>query len=107
MMDIAGLMKKAQAVQAEMEKVKSKLEETEVTGVSGGGMVAVTLNGKNQAKKVEIEASVINPDEKEILEDLLVAAINDARDKVEGKMQEEMAKVSSSLGLPSGVGLPF
>jgi len=106
-MDIAGLMKKAQAVQAEMEKVKSKLEETEVTGVSGGGMVAVTLNGKNQAKKVEIEASVINPDEKEILEDLLVAAINDARDKVEGKMQEEMAKVSSSLGLPSGVGLPF
>jgi hypothetical protein len=107
MMDIAGLMKKAQAVQAEMEKVKSKLEETEVTGVSGGGMVAVTLNGKNQAKKVEIEASVINPDEKEILEDLLVAAINDARDKVEGKMQEEMAKVSSSLGLPSGAGLPF
>ena len=106
-MDIAGLMKKAQAVQAEMEKVKSKLEETEVTGVSGGGMVAVTLNGKNQAKKVEIEASVINPDEKEILEDLLVAAINDARDKVEGKMQEEMAKVSSSLGLPSGVGHPF
>jgi len=106
-MDIAGLMKKAQAVQAEMEKVKSKLEETEVTGVSGGGMVAVTLNGKNQAKKVEIEASVINPDEKEILEDLLVAAINDARDKVEGKMQEEMAKVSSSLGLPSGAGLPF
>jgi len=107
MMDIAGLMKKAQAVQAEMEKVKSKLDEVEVTGISGGGMVAVTLNGKNQAKKVVIEASAINPDEKEMLEDLLVAAINDARDKVEGKMQEEMAKMSSSLGLPPGMGLPF
>jgi len=107
MMDIASLMKKAQAVQAEMEKVKSKLEEVEVTGVSGGGMVAITLDGKNQAKKVVIEASAINPDEKEILEDLLVAAFNDAREKVESKMQEEMAKVSVSLGLPSGTGLPF
>ena len=106
-MDIAGLMKKAQAVQAEMEKVKSKLDEVEVTGVAGGGMVAVTLNGKNQAKKVEIEPSAINPDEKEMLEDLLVAAINDARDKVEGKIQEEMTKISSSLGLPPSVGLPF
>lgn len=94
-------------MQKKMEEMQQKLAETEVTGQAGGGMVQVVLNGKGQARKVVIDAKLVDPNDKEVLEDLIVAAINDAKSQSEVKMNEEMGKLTGGLGLPPGLKLPF
>ncbi len=104
--NIGNLMKQAQAMQANMEKAQAELATIEVTGEAGGGMVKVTLNGRHEAKRVQIEPSVVSED-REMLEDLLTAAFNDAVHKVEARVQEKMASLMSGMQLPPGVKLPF
>lgn len=107
MRDIAGIMKQAQAMQERMANLQSELDSVEVSGASGGGAVQVTMTAKGLAKAVSIDASLIVADEREILEDLVLAAINDARGKAEQAAQERMAELTKGLPLPPGLKLPF
>lgn len=106
MMNMQGLMKQAQMMQKKMEEAQTKLAQQETTGVSGGGMVKVTLNGKFEMKKVEIDKSLMVEDEVDILEDLIVAAYNDAHNKVDAMMADGMKDVTGGLNL-GGMKLPF
>ena len=101
------MMQQAQAMQKKMEEMQQKLAETEIIGKSGGGMVQITMTGKGVAKKLVIDPKLIDPNDKEMLEDLIVAAINDAKNHNETKMNEEMGKLTGGLGLPAGFKLPF
>ncbi len=100
------LMKQAQAMQANMQKAQAEIATIEVIGEAGGGMVKVTMNGRHEVKRVQIEASV-SAEDREMLEDLIAAAANDAVHKVEARVQEKMASLSSGLQLPPGMKLPF
>ncbi len=106
MMNIQNIMKQAQMMQKKMEDTQNKLAEKEVVGSSGGGMVKVTLNGKFVAKKVEIDKTLINPDEVDILEDLILAAYNDAQIKADKMMNDGMKEITGGLNL-GGLKLPF
>ena len=106
MMTMQNLMKQAQMMQKKMSEAQEKLAQSEVTGVSGGGMVKVTVTGKMATKKVEIDKSLLNPDEVDILEDLVVAACNDAQNKAENMMSEGLKDVTGRLNL-GGLKLPF
>ena len=103
---IGQLMKQAQQMQANMQKAQEEIASMEVTGESGGGMVKVTITGRHEARRVEIDASLLS-DDKEMLEDLVAAAINDAAHKLEAVTQERMAGMTSGLNLPAGFKLPF
>jgi DNA-binding YbaB/EbfC family protein len=105
MKDIMGLMKQAQGLQQKMQDVQAELDTVEVEGAAGGGMVKLTMTAKGQLKAVSIDASLLTPDDKEIVEDLIVAAANDARVKAERVMQERMAEVTKGLPLPPGLKL--
>jgi DNA-binding YbaB/EbfC family protein len=107
MKDIMGLMKQAQAMQARMQDVQAELERASVEGISGGGLVRITLTGKGGMKAVAVDVSLLKEDEKEILEDLIVTAHEDARRKVEAVVEEKMKAVSAGLPLPPGFKLPF
>ena len=107
MKNIGQMMKQAQQMQEKMAELQASLDAAEITGVSGGGMVEVTLTGKGMAKAVKIDSSLVTPDDVEILEDLIVAAVNDARNRIEEKRKEEMSKVAGGLELPPGMNLPF
>lgn len=107
MKNIGQLMKQAQQMQSKMAEMQAKLAEAEMSGASGGGMVNVTVNGKGDLKKVSIDPSLLTADDKEVVEDLIVAAFNDAKAKVDAFMQGEMAKVTGGLQLPPGMKLPF
>jgi DNA-binding YbaB/EbfC family protein len=102
-----NLMKQAQAMQANMQKAQAELANLEVVGESGGGMVKVTLNGRHEAKRVLIEPAVLGGEDREMLEDLLTAAINDAVHKLEAQVQEKMASLMSGVQLPPGMKMPF
>jgi nucleoid-associated protein EbfC len=104
--NFGNLMKQAQAMQASMQKAQAEIETIEVLGESGGGMVKVTMNGKHEVKRVQIEPSVVG-DDREMLEDLVAAAINDAVHKVDARVQEKMAALTAGLNLPAGMKLPF
>ena len=106
MMNMQGIMKQAQMMQKKMEEAQQKLAESEVTGTSGGGLVKITLNGKFETKKVEIDSSLMVADEKDILEDLILAAFNNAQNKVNTMMDEGMKDVTGGLNL-GGLKLPF
>ena len=106
MMNIQGIMKQAQMMQKKMEEEQTKLAQEEVEGSSGGGMVKVTLNGKFEMKKLSIDNSLVDPQDVEVLEDLIVAAYNDAKNKVDAKMQDSMNALSGGLNL-GGLKLPF
>jgi DNA-binding YbaB/EbfC family protein len=105
MSDFMGMMKKAAELQSKMQAMQAELEAVEVEGVSGGGVVKVTLSGKGDLKGVKIDDSLLKPDEKEILEDLLVTAHADARKKSEGVMAEKMKALTGGLPLPPGLKL--
>jgi len=107
MKNIGQLMKQAQQMQAKMAKMQAQLEVVEMTGVAGGGMVQLTLNGKGDLKKIKIDKTLLDPEEIEVLEDLIVAAFNDARGKVSAYAEEEMQKLTGGLQLPGGMKLPF
>lgn len=107
MKNLGQMMKQAQEMQARMGQMQAELAAREVSGVSGGGMVTVTLNGKGDMRGLKIDPSLIDPNETEVLEDLIKAAHNDARAKTEALMAEEMAKLTGGLKLPPGFKLPF
>ena len=105
MADFLGLMKQATQLQTKMQEMQAELDQITVEGVAGGGMVAVTLTAKGDMKGVRIDPSLIKPDEKEIVEDLLVAAHADARRKAEVLLQEKMKGLTGGLPLPPGMKL--
>jgi len=107
MKNLGQMMKQAQEMQTRMAELQARLAEVEMTGQSGGGLVQVTLNGKGDMKKVKIDKSLMLPDETEVLEDLIVAATNDAKARVEAHVAEEMSKLTGGLKLPPGMKLPF
>jgi DNA-binding YbaB/EbfC family protein len=107
MKNLGNMMKQAQQMQAKMQEMQARLNEMEVTGASGGGMVQVTLNGKGDMRKLTIDPTAIDPEDKDMLEDLIVAAHNDAKAKIELVMQDEMQKVTGGLNLPPGMKFPF
>ena len=107
MKDIMGLMKQAQAMQARMQDMQAELERTLVEGQSGAGLVRVTLTAKGNIKNVTIDESLMKPEEKEILEDLIVTAHEDAKRKGEALMEERMKSVTAGMPLPPGMKLPF
>lgn len=102
MKNIGDLMKQAQQLQARFQEAQERVNQIEAEGQSGGGMVRVTINGKGLAKAVRIDPSLADPKDVGMLEDLVVAAINDARTKVDALMAEEMSKVTGGLPLPPG-----
>jgi nucleoid-associated protein EbfC len=104
--NINDLMKQAQAMQATMQKAQAELATMEVIGEAGGGMVKVTLTGRHEVKRVQIEPAVISED-REMLEDLVAAAMNDAVHKVEARTQEKMAGLMGGMQLPPGMKMPF
>jgi DNA-binding YbaB/EbfC family protein len=104
-MDILGMMKQATQLKAKMEEMQAELDQITVEGVSGGGMVVVTLSAKGDMKGVKIDPSLIKPEEKEIVEDLLVAAHADARRKSEVLLAEKMKGLTGGLPIPPGMKL--
>jgi DNA-binding YbaB/EbfC family protein len=105
MADFLGLMKQATQLKAKMEEMQAELDQITVEGVSGGGMVVVTLTAKGDMKSVRVDPSLMKPEEKEIVEDLLVAAHADARRKAEATMQEKMKGLAGGLPIPPGMKL--
>ena len=107
MKDIMGMMGKVQEMQAKMADVQEEIQNSTVEGNAGGGMVAVTLSGKGDLKGLKIDPSLLNPDEVEILEDLIMAAHADALTRVEAEKIEKMQEVTAGLPIPPGMKLPF
>ena len=105
-MDFMGIMKKAQEMQAKMADMQAELDGIEVSGVAGGDMVSVTLTAKGELRGLKIDPSLMNPDESEILEDLIIAAHRDARSKAEQVMAEKMKEVTGGMPMPPGLN-PF
>jgi DNA-binding YbaB/EbfC family protein len=107
MKNLGAMMKQVQEMQSKMQDMQANLERLTVTGQSGAGLVKVTLNGKGVMMGLEIDASLAKPEEKEILEDLILAAHNDAKSRVDAAMAEQMKQVTGGLPLPPGFQLPF
>tara|TARA_Y100001970_G_C14223289_1_gene853980 strand:- start:1069 stop:1392 length:324 start_codon:yes stop_codon:yes gene_type:complete len=107
MVNFGNMMKQAQQLQKKMSEVQEKLNQIEVEGLSGGGLVKVTSTAKGNIKRITIDDSLLKADEKEMLEDLIVAAINDAKQKGEIATQEEMKNLTGGMPLPPGMKLPF
>jgi DNA-binding YbaB/EbfC family protein len=107
MVNIGNMMKQAQQLQKKMAEAQEKLNSIEVEGVSGGGMVKVLATAKGDIKRIMIDDTLMSRDEKEMTEDLIVAAINDAKQKGEAASQEEMKSVTGGIPLPPGMKLPF
>ena len=105
MADFLGMMKQAAQLQSKMKAMQDELEHVEVEGLSGGGLVTVRMTAKMEVKAVKIDPSLVKADEVEILEDLLVTALGDARRKAEAAMQEKMSSLTGGMGLPPGLGL--
>ncbi len=105
MKDIMSMMKQAQELQTKMAEFQAELDSLQIEGVSGGGLVKVTLNGKGAMSRMAIDSSLMKPEEAEILEDLIVAAHNDAKQKVEQVMAEKMQALTGGLQLPPGLKL--
>jgi hypothetical protein len=106
-MNLGKMMKQAQQAQAKMQEMQARIAQQEVTGQSGAGMVRVTMTGAGEMRQVKIDPSLASPGEVEVLEDLIVAACNDARAKAEEAQKKAMAEVMGGLGLPPGMKLPF
>ncbi|MFN8720171.1 MAG: YbaB/EbfC family nucleoid-associated protein [Rhodospirillales bacterium] len=107
MKNIGQMMKQAQQMQAKMAEMQARLAELEVTGGAGAGLVEITLNGKGEMRRIKLQKAVVDPDEVEVLEDLILAAFNDAKGKVEAQMADETNKLMGGLKLPPGMKLPF
>jgi len=105
--DMAGMMKKAQQMQTDMAALQDELHNIMVTGESGAGLVKATASAKGELKALDIDPSIFNGDDKEVVEDLILAAIKDAQGKASDKAQEEMTKLTEGLGLPADMKLPF
>ena len=107
MVNLGNMMKQAQQLQKKMADAQEKLDSIEVEGVSGGGVVKVIATAKGNIKRINLDESLLKPEDKEIIEDLIVAAVNDAKQKGEIAAQEEMKSLTGGLPLPPGMKLPF
>ena len=107
MNDMSQIMKQAKAMQEKMAEMQKKLEEAEIEGTSGGGAVKVIMSGKHDLKKIDIDSTLMKEDEKEVLEDLIIAAVNDANNKISEHMNDQLGSLSGGMGLPPGMKLPF
>ena len=105
--DLMGMMKQAKELQEKMQALQAEVAALEVEGTAGGGLVSVVMTGKSEMKRLRIDPSLIKPDEAEILEDLIVAAVNDARAKAEAVLADKMREMTGGLQLPPGMSLPF
>lgn len=105
MKDLMGMMKQAQQLQSRFAEMQQELESLEISGSSGGGLVTVTVNGRGELRGVKIDPSLMKPDETEIVEDLIVAATNDAKGRVETEVQSRMKDLTGGLPLPPGLKL--
>lgn len=106
MKNFVQMMKQVQEMQSKMQEMQTRLESLEVGGASGGGMVTVTMTGKGAARSVNVDPSLLTADEKAVLEDLLVAAFNDARKKLDARVKDMTAELTGGLELPPGLGFP-
>lgn len=106
-MDFLGMMKKAQEVQAKLAEAQDDLSRLEVEGQSGGGMVKLVISGKFEMKSIALDPSLLNPDDKGMVEDLIVAAFNDAKSKADVAAADKMQSLTAGLPLPPGMKLPF
>jgi DNA-binding YbaB/EbfC family protein len=107
MVDIMGMMKKAQAMQAKLADAQDELSRLEVEGQSGGGLVKIALTGKGEMKSIQLDASLLTPADKEMTEDLILAAFADAKGKADRAAAEKMQELTAGLPLPPGMKLPF
>jgi nucleoid-associated protein EbfC len=107
MKNLSQMLKQAQEMQSKMAEMQTALDQIEVTGQSGGGLVSVTVSGKGEVKKVKIDPKLADPNEVEVLEDLIVAAAKDAKSKADAQTAEQMSKLTGGLSLPPGFKLPF
>jgi hypothetical protein len=107
MKNMGQMLKQAQQMQAKMAEMQARLDQVEMTGAAGGGMVQVTLTGKGEMRKIKIDKTLADPNEIEVLEDLVLAAFNDAKQRVEAHVAGEMSKLTGGLQLPPGMKLPF
>ena len=107
MKNLAGLMKQAHQMQSRMEEMQARVQAMEVAGESGAGMVRVTLNGKGDMRGLRIDPKIVDPQDAEVLQDLVMAAHRDAKTKLDAAMAEEMRKVTGGIDLPPGLKLPF
>lgn len=107
MKNLTNMLKEAQKLQERMGEMQAKLAEMEIDGAAAGGMVRVTLSGKGDMRRIKIDKALAVPDEVEMLEDLIVAATNDAKAKLEAHLQGEMSRLTGGLPLPPGLKLPF
>ncbi|EJF83635.1 YbaB/EbfC family nucleoid-associated protein [Bartonella rattimassiliensis] len=107
MREMMSMMKKAKEMQEKMQKVQAEIANLQAMGTAGGGLVHITLNGKNIITAIQIDPSLLNPEETEILEDLIVAAYNEARTKIEALIEEKTRSMTAGLPLPSNFKLPF
>ncbi|MBE0412188.1 YbaB/EbfC family nucleoid-associated protein [Yoonia sp.] len=105
--DMAKMMKQAQEMQGKMAQIQDDLEHITVEGVGGAGLVKATATAKGELKALDIDPSIFSSDDKEVVEDLILAAIKDAQSKATDRAQQEMAKLAEGLGLPPGMKLPF
>ncbi len=107
MTNFVQMMQKAQKVKQGLQEMQARVAQMEMTGEAGGGAVTCRVNGRFELKAIKINPSVINPQEAELLEDLVIAAVNDARAKAEKIMAEETGKIMKDMGLPPGLDIPF
>ena len=105
--DMAGMMKKAKEMQSKMEQMQQDLNSVTVVGESGAGLVKATATAKGDLTALDIDPSIFNSDDKEVVEDLILAAVKDAQAKAAAKSEEEMGQMTEGLGLPAGMNLPF
>ena len=107
MNNMSQIMKQAKAMQEKMAEMQKKIEETEIEGSSGGGAIKIVMNGKHEVKNLFIDPSIVNSDEKEVLEDLIIAALNDVNKKIAENTNNQLGSISGGMGLPPGLKLPF
>lgn len=106
-MNIQKMMKQAQEMQSKFSQMQEKLGDEEMAGSAGNGLVSVLINGKGELRKLSVDKSLVDPEEKDMMEDLIIAAFNDAKNKMDAYASEQMSKVTSGMGLPAGMKLPF
>ena len=105
--DMANMMAKAKEMQAKVEEAQTKIAAMEVYGEAGAGLVTCRVNGKGEVKSLNIDQSIFSPNDKEVVEDLIIAALKDGKDKADVKAKSEMGKITEGLNLPAGMKLPF
>ena len=106
-MNFNNMMKQAQELQKKMAEAQKKVESLEAEGTSGGGLIKIIIDGKNNVRSVKIDESLVSKDDIEILEDLILAAFNDGKEKIQKKISDEMSSVTGGLQLPPGFKMPF